>query len=858
MIAAICRIALGIVAGTAGTLTLQAATIVEWTFEGATTPTAATNVAVYPTAIGPTTGTGTAGGVHASAGTDWSAPVGNGSGASFSSNEWAIGDYYQFQLSTTGFDTIQLTWDQTRSGTGPGTFDLAYSTDGTNFSIFAPADNYTVTQINWSGTTANPASTFTFDLSSIIAINNQANVFFRLIADAAPGATGGTNRVDNFKVAGSVIVPPAVDRYWDPNGGPGVGGSGIWNPTNTNWNTAADGTGSAVSITPSDRAIFSGSPGSPFIVTIEAPGVTANGGLVFERDGYTIAGPGILTLGAGAVTVNHVSGATTISAVIQGTAGLTKAGAGVLTLTGTNTFSGNVHINEGTLRIDRPENLGDSGNDLIFDGGTLNPTASMSLGAQQNLTGPGKLDIPAGTTLTVQGDITMSSLELLSSGTFAPVGAVKDIVALTFQSAATVANTGALNLASIKTNQATGTATVNGPVVFTANGLRTVDVSDSSAAVDLALLGDVTLGGTGGNSKLYKIGPGTLDLLGANNSALAGVRLGTAGSPMDAGGLLIIHNKDSLGSNEFQFNNGILQVATPLTGTNGIPLTVRVSVGGGSGSGDTSSAVITGSPVEFGGDLILFNNFSSSYLNVLTVDTAVTFDGLFMASQAASAGLTVKGSGSLSFPNLSGGSHAVSESISIEGPSVSINGALSAIAGVTVKSGRFSGNAGIAGFLTVGDSVGVDDAILSPGDGIGTMSAASLSLDSDAVLKLEINSSLIPPAADKLTIAGAVILGSGIAKLDVSDLGSAILSEPLSLVIIDNTSGLPLSPTDAFEGLPDGSPLLIGANLFRIEYDFGPDSNDVALVLIPEPAAIGGLLVGVGLLGLRRRRPATR
>jgi hypothetical protein len=74
------------------------------------------------------------------------------------------------------------------------------------------------------------------------------------------------------------------------------------------------------------------------------------------------------------------------------------------------------------------------------------------------------------------------------------------------------------------------------------------------------------------------------------------------------------------------------------------------------------------------------------------------------------------------------------------------------------------------------------------------------------------------------------------------------------LTIIENTSADPT--TGFFEGLPDGSTLLIGVNLFQIEYDFGDGTNDVALILVPEPVTISGLAAGLAFLGLRRRRPS--
>ena len=60
-------------------------------------------------------------------------PAGNGSAHSFSSNVWAVGDYYQFQVSTLGQSQIGLVFDQTSSSTGPGNFKVQYSTNGTTF-----------------------------------------------------------------------------------------------------------------------------------------------------------------------------------------------------------------------------------------------------------------------------------------------------------------------------------------------------------------------------------------------------------------------------------------------------------------------------------------------------------------------------------------------------------------------------------------------------------------------------------------------------------------------------------------------------------------------------------------------------
>ena len=97
----------------------KAATIIaQWNFESPN-PADATDAATYPNAIPPAVGAGNTGGVHTSAATDWSTPVGNGSANSFSSNNWAVSDYYEFTVSTLNFTGIQLSWDQASSNTGP-------------------------------------------------------------------------------------------------------------------------------------------------------------------------------------------------------------------------------------------------------------------------------------------------------------------------------------------------------------------------------------------------------------------------------------------------------------------------------------------------------------------------------------------------------------------------------------------------------------------------------------------------------------------------------------------------------------------------------------------------------------------
>jgi hypothetical protein len=192
------KILLTLTALAATALAAQAQTsIASWTFEPDPLPTNVTNVAIGP--FSPAVGSGIFTGLHATNVTVWSSPVGNGSANSVSANNWAIDDYFQFQFSTLTFSNIAITWSHFRSSTGPANFSLRYSTDGSSFTTFT---NYAPSTNSWSSSSNNVASIFTADLASITAIDNQSDVYFRLVADSAPSANTGTSRIDNITITG--------------------------------------------------------------------------------------------------------------------------------------------------------------------------------------------------------------------------------------------------------------------------------------------------------------------------------------------------------------------------------------------------------------------------------------------------------------------------------------------------------------------------------------------------------------------------------------------------------------------------------------------------------------------------------
>jgi hypothetical protein len=188
----------------------QAVIVAGWTFETSPPADLSNSAAIGP--LSADVGTGSASGSHISAATDWTTPAGNGSVNSLSSNEWAVGDYYQFTTSTVGFSAVTLTFDQTSSNTGPRDWSVLFSTDGTtysnvlDYSVLANASPNPV----WNTTTS--SSLYTTTLSLPAAANNDSSIFIRLAqrttvsANGGTVATGGTSRVDNVTIA---AVPEA-------------------------------------------------------------------------------------------------------------------------------------------------------------------------------------------------------------------------------------------------------------------------------------------------------------------------------------------------------------------------------------------------------------------------------------------------------------------------------------------------------------------------------------------------------------------------------------------------------------------------------------------------------------------------
>lgn len=132
---------------------------------------------------------------------------------------------------------------------------------------------------------------------------------------------------------------------------------------------------------------------------------------------------GELTLAGGKPTIMvnplGTNAKTTISAVINGSSGLTKAGEGILLLTGSNTFTAGVVIEDGSLQVTSETPLTNAGAITIGNGsgkaarlslsGDLTLTNAITIGSGASGSGNGAI-MSSSPNAAVSGDITITDV----------------------------------------------------------------------------------------------------------------------------------------------------------------------------------------------------------------------------------------------------------------------------------------------------------------------------------------------------------------------------------------------------------------------------------------------------------------
>lgn len=180
---------------------------------------------------------------------------------------------------------------------------------------------------------------------------------------------------DDATRAGWIDQP--TKSYWN-------GTSGNWDHASVLWSGSAGAASSAAwNGNGYTTAVFSGAGGT---VTTTAPVVVD--GLAFTANGYTIAGSNPVSLNGPASEIDVGGFGAAISAPLAGVGGISVAGSGTLTLSGSNIYTGATRIRSGTLALSGGNNRLPTGTVVTLgDGGTANSGILRLNGCSQQLGG---------------------------------------------------------------------------------------------------------------------------------------------------------------------------------------------------------------------------------------------------------------------------------------------------------------------------------------------------------------------------------------------------------------------------------------------------------------------------------------
>jgi autotransporter-associated beta strand protein len=210
-------------------------------------------------------------------------------------------------------------------------------------------------------------------------------------------------------------------------------------------------------------------------VTVAAPGT-------FEVDTAetigSLAGDGATVLNAGLTTGRNNSD-TIYSGVISGAGGLTKEGDGTFTLSGANTFTGDVEVQDGTLELQNGAALADTVAVIVTSPGTLAVTDAETIGS---LAGDGATVLNADLTTGGNGDSTTYSGVVSGAGglTKAGTGTFTLSGANTYNGGTTV-SAGTLSIGAAS-NIGTGTISLNGGTLLTTGSFTLANTINATAA----------------------------------------------------------------------------------------------------------------------------------------------------------------------------------------------------------------------------------------------------------------------------------------------------------------------------------------------------------------------------------------
>ncbi len=538
-------------------------------------------------------------------------------------------------------------------------------------------------------------------------------------------------------------------------------------------------------------------------------------------------GTGNVTLSGSARTVTVGAGALTVGKITGAAQGLTKAGAGTLTIntgisnnTAQTTLAGDLNVTGGTLNIGANDltATGLTGSGTIANGSAntrwvliTNAADNVFSGSIQNGGGAGALGLSksgAGT-LTLSGTNSYTDATTLNAGKMVITGA----------------NTGAGTAVAING----GTMVMGNVSAFGASSLIRMSGSNVST-LDIA---------TDGGDNLYALtfGTGTISTI-VSDRATAGVGINHT--------LTTQSLANGVGGGTVNFTSGV-------NVTSGAGRITFDQLGLGAGSVQTTLLNPTTASVTLGNVSKQNNNISQTLgLGGTSTDNYVTgaiSNGVPLTG-ANAVSLTKSGTSTWTLTDTSVSTYTGATTVSAG--TLLVNGSLGNTA-VTVNGGTLGGS-GVIGVVAGTASLTVAaNGVLAPGNSPGTLTInGSTTLGSGSTYAYQYTGgNSAANSADLVDVNGTLTINSG-ALLTLQDLGTFTMGDKFTLFAYDTLVG-------AFDAYADDQTYTINGGDWVFNYNDttagtngGTGAGYITITAVPEPAAM--LLGSLGVLTLLRRR----